>query len=63
MEKLVLFKRFDVYATTSYSNYNSLIQDANKITKFPSMTKQEVIKTLTNWGIANEEDIIDCTGE
>ena len=64
MNKIVLFKEFGRYCITNENNYYATIRDANAISKFPvDCPKDEVIKSLLRWGIVNEEDLIDETGE
>ena len=64
MDKIILFKEFGRYCITREENYKQRVVDCNKVSKFPpNCSKYEVLKSIIDWGIASEDEIIDMTGE
>lgn len=64
MSKLILYKAFGRYCMTTEENYNRRIMDATKVMRFSDgFTKEQVISYITNYGLANKEELIDKTGE
>lgn len=61
---IVLYKEFGKYCITEAENYNAIIRDGNKVTKFNICNSaKEAIDTIVNYGIASEEEVINETGE
>ena len=61
---LVLYKEFGKYCITESDNYNAMIRDNNRVTKFNMCNSaKEAIDTIIQYGIASEEEIINETGE